>query len=145
MGIIEKLGCIDFKEEVWEEWYNRSIGKQDRFYAYICKKEDDKFIGDVGFRYDNECKELIIHIVIDSRYRGCGYSKEALKLLINVAFDEYNLDSIADNIPADRINFIKLFEKLGFKDSGKELYINKFDKKEIVKLMKLKKSEYINE
>lgn len=145
MGIIEKLGCIDFKEEVWEEWYNRSIGKQDRFYAYICKKEDDKFIGDVGFRYDNEYKEWIIHIVIDARYRGCGYSKEALKLLINVAFDKYNLDSIADNIPADRINSIKLFEKLGFKDSGKKLYVNKFDKKEVIKLMKLKKSEYINE
>lgn len=142
-GYNRETGCIDFKEEKWEEWYNRSVGKQDRFYAYICRKEDDKFIGDVGFRYDNKYKEWITHIVIDAKYRGMGYSEEALKLLINVAFDEYNLDSLADNIPAERIGSIKLFEKVGFKDSGKKLYVNKFNEKEVVKLMKLNKSEYI--
>lgn len=142
-GYNRETGCIDFKEEKWKEWYDRSVNKQDRFYAYICRKEDDKFIGDVGFRYDNEYKEWITHIVIDAKYRGMGYSEEALRLLINVAFDEYNLDSLADNIPANRIGSIKLFEKVGFKDLGKDLYVNKFDEKEKVKLMKLKKEEYL--
>ncbi|OGO82508.1 MAG: hypothetical protein A2Y18_04290 [Clostridiales bacterium GWD2_32_19] len=116
VGYDKKTGCIDFNESKWQNWYDKWIGNTPkRFFAYICRKEDDVFIGDVACHYDEETKENITEILIEAKYRRMGYSEEALRLLMKTAFEGLGLESLVDNIPNDRISAHKVFEKVGFK------------------------------
>lgn len=116
-GYDNDTGCIDFDEAKWRNWYSTWINNvPDRYYAYVVRIEDNKPIGEVAFRYDEKFQVHISDIIIKSIYRGKDYSEEALNLLINVAFDEYGLERIADNIPIDRICAFKLFIKVGFRE-----------------------------
>ena len=60
------------------------------------------------------CQKHIIGVVIEAKYRGCGYSEEALHLLADVAFNELNLDRIYDDFTANRVAAEKTFAKVGF-------------------------------
>ncbi|MEI6054012.1 MAG: GNAT family N-acetyltransferase [Candidatus Saccharibacteria bacterium] len=111
-------GCIDFDGSLWDDWHNTwTKNTPNRYYAYIIKKDGEIPIGDVAFRYDDELKTHIVHIIIEAKYRGKGYSKEALRLLLDKAFFESQLEKVSDNIPASRKEAIKLFEEIGFKQT----------------------------
>jgi len=114
----DKNGCIDFNESLWNDWHKTwTKNTPNRFYAYILKKDGDVPIGDVAFRYDDDLKTHIVHIIIESKHRDKGYSKEALRLLLDKAFFECQLEKVSDNIPESRQNAIKLFEEVGFKQT----------------------------
>lgn len=47
-GYDKTTGCIEFPECKWNSWYNKFIGRApERYYAYIVRKEDNSFIGEV--------------------------------------------------------------------------------------------------
>ena len=83
-----------------------------------------------------------MNVILDSRYRGKGYSEEALRLLIEVAFYEYNLDRVMNQIPQNRVAAIKLFQKVGFQDRGDDLYEVRWGKEEKVIFLELTKQRY---
>ena len=64
-------------------------------------------------------------ILIQSKYRGNGYSYEALMQLEKVAFEENGIDELHDEIPFERVNAINLFKKAGFKQTDKDMVITK--------------------
>ena len=55
--------------------------------------------------------------MIESKYRGKGYSKQGLKLLCDYA-KEHGVTELYDDFEIDR-NGIKIFEDLGFKTVNK--------------------------
>lgn len=112
-GYHYETGCIDFPKEKWEKDFNRRK-ESNRFFAYLVRKEDNKFIGKVNFQYSENEHRYNCGIVIESIYRGKGYGKEGLKALCKVAFDEYNLDSLYDSFDETR-KALKIFEAVGFK------------------------------
>jgi len=114
MEFNEPTGTIDFNKNKWEEWFQRWITPEDRFYAYLIDSDINLPIGEVAFRYDEEFSSHIINIIIHSKYRSRGYGKEGMKLLIEVAFDEYNLPKVQDNISIHSKKSHKLFEAFGF-------------------------------
>ena len=109
-------GCIYFRKQDWKSWFDFWINQgPDRFYAYIVKREDHQFIGEVSFRYDKHYEAHMVGIIIEAQHRGKGYCEEALNLLVQVAFDIYGLERLQDDIPAERETAHKAFAKVGFK------------------------------
>lgn len=106
-----------------KEWYKNWNNGTDNYYAYIIRKNDNMPIGEVDIHWSEYCKKHIIGIVIEAKYRGKGYAKEALNLLCDVAFNELKLDKICDDFPKSRIAAEKVFSKVGFVREDEELVV----------------------
>lgn len=117
-----ETGCIDFRKEYWMDWFFRWINSTpDRYYAYVIKSHENIPIGEVALRYDDEEKGYCVNIIIEAKYRGKGYSEEALRLLIDIAFHKLSAKRIFDNFSKERMSSEKVFNKAGFKRISDDL------------------------
>ncbi|MFD3157727.1 GNAT family N-acetyltransferase [Haloimpatiens sp. FM7330] len=107
-------GPIDFPEKRWECWYKRMVrpGDGKNFYCLIYNNEN-KVVGEVSFhRYDEENKVAEFNVKIESKYRGRGYGKEAIKLVLNYYFYEFGGQVMMDEVINE--NGIQTLKKFGF-------------------------------
>lgn len=112
-GYDKETGTITKTDKEMVSWYNNWINKEpDKYFAYIFDKEIDEPIGEVYYYLDNGIHSM--GIVIQDRYRGKGYSYNALLELEKVAFEKNNISELSDLIPLDRTGAIKTFKKAGF-------------------------------
>ena len=71
-------GTIDFPPGKWEKWYERCLndanGKQ--FYRYVYSEEENCFVGEASYRYDEGYGEYIVNIISTGEKatagKGCG-------------------------------------------------------------------------
>lgn len=116
-------GCYYQTDGQVKDWYKNWNNGTDNYYAYIIRKEDNMPIGEVDIHWSEPCRKHIVGIVIEAKYRGNGYSLEALKLLCDVAFNELNLEKIYDDFPASRTAAEKVFLKVGFVREDEEFVV----------------------
>ena len=128
-------GCIDFPKEKWKETYNKR-NKENVFFAYIKDNNLDEFVGYVNYHYNKSYNRYECGILIDSKYRGKGYSKKALQLLCNAARAK-GIKELYDNFEIDRDNTLNIFKQVGFV-VVKKLTWKKFDKEVKGVLVKIK-------
>ncbi len=105
-GYHRDTGCIDFPREEWDGWYTQWVAREpERFYAYIRRKSDGEWIGDVCFHYTPDRGWWDMGIVIYAPYRGQGYAEPALRLmLVDVRQEQQGRDeycAAADSHAAD--------------------------------------------
>lgn len=112
-GYHYETGCIDFPESKWGETFNKRKN-ENRFFAYIKDNEINAYIGYCNYHYNKNDDKYECGVLIESKYRGKGYSKEALKLLCEVA-TKNGVKDLYDNFEKDRGNTLKVFESVGFK------------------------------
>lgn len=144
-GYDKETGCIDFNENYWVGWFSRWVNNTpDRYYAYIFKSDENIPIGEVALHYVDEKNAYCVNIIIEAKYRGNGYSEEALRLLADTAFNELSVNKIFDDFPKIRVSAEKIFKKVGFKrisddivELTKEDYLN-FSNYNYVNLQKTK-------
>lgn len=105
-------GTISFPKERWESWYNRWILEPEnrRFYRYI--RENDTFLGEVAYRYDEERRIYIADVIIYAPYRGNGYGRQGLLQLCEAAKCN-GVCTLFDDIAIDNPS-VMLFHKCGF-------------------------------
>lgn len=87
----------------------------------IIDLESDKMIGTLSLEeinYNNRTAVLGIFIG-EPEYRSNGYGSEAIKLLLDFAFNYINLNSIRLSVLSCNERAIKCYEKCGFKEAGK--------------------------
>lgn len=118
-------GCIDFPKKKWKETFEKRI-KENRYFAYIKDNDIDEFVGYVNYNYNKTDDRYECGIVIESKYRGNGYSKIALKLLCNEA-RKNGIKELYDNFEIDRGNTLDIFKEVGFEIVEKQTW-KKFDK-----------------
>ena len=121
-GYHKDTGCIDFPESERGEWYDAWIGNgNERFYAYVKSVEDGEFLGEVcarknGDRYD-------IGVVIEAKYRGCGYGTDAIEALLAVLFEDYGAECVQNEFEFQRnaaarmhrrAHFTPVYEREGY-------------------------------
>jgi RimJ/RimL family protein N-acetyltransferase len=111
---VNGTGRCPATREQSESWYRNWFSAPDRYYAYIIRSDDNQPVGDVDIHYDRKYDTYLIGVVIEAKYRGNGYSEEALRLLADKAFYELRLEEIADAFPADRVAAERAFQKVGF-------------------------------
>ncbi len=102
-GYHPETGCIDFPESEWQACYERLIGKEPKqFYAYIRRKSDGAFLGEVCFHETPEKNWHDMGIVIHAPFRGMGYAVPALKLLTDRAFGVAKIERLHNDFEIAR-------------------------------------------
>lgn len=111
------IGSADYSTEEVAEMLKSWRDDPDNLTFCICDAASDQPIGDVCIRYgfeeyDNDSPETAI--MIGEKFgRGNGY--EAMRLLLNYAFNEFDYPEINLSVYEDNLPAVKLYEKLGFK------------------------------
>ncbi len=118
-------GCIDFNIDKWKDDYKRRIN-ENMYFAYIKDFDINKYVGYVNYYYNKNDDIYECGILIEYKYRGKGYSKDALKLLIKEAYNN-GIEYLYDTFEKDRQNALKLFLDVGFKIYKEETW-KKFNK-----------------
>ena len=114
-GYHRDTGCIDFPESAWEEWYEHWIGREpERFYAYIRRRADGEFLGEVCCYHVPERDWYDMGIVLFAPYRGRGYAVPALRLLIDRAFRVCGVTRLHNYFEPSRISARKAHLAAGF-------------------------------
>lgn len=122
-GYHRDTGCIDFPREEWEDWYANWVGQEPkRFYAYIRRKSDGVFLGDVNFHYTPEKDWYDMGIVIYAPFRGMGYAVPALKLMLHCAFVRCGISRIHNDFAVERgeVAAWQTHRRAGFRELGVE-------------------------
>lgn len=115
-GYHKDTGCIDFPKSEWQEWYDYFIGQEpERFYAYILRREDSAFIGEVNLHKSDVHDYYEMGIVLEAGYRGRGYAKEALSLLLQHAFEVLGAKSVHNAYEDTRDAAVRTHLACGFK------------------------------
>jgi len=121
-GETDGTGCIDFKENTWRDWFFRWVNNiPERYYAYIIKIDENLPVGEVALRYVSEKKAYCVNIIVEARHRGNGFSEQALRLLVDVAFNELGAYKVFDDFTKSRVSADKVFNKVGFKRVSDEI------------------------
>lgn len=142
-GYNKEKGTITKTDKEMINWYNNWINKEpDKYFAYVYNKEIDEPLGEVYYYPDNGIHSM--GIVIQDKYRGNGYSYNALIELEKVAFEKNNINELSDMVPLDRIGAIKIFKKAGFIHTEKEQIEKVFDKDVRVKQLLITKEMYFD-
>lgn len=114
-------GCIDFPEKNWDGWYKKWVHAQpERFYAYLRRKSDGAFLGEVNLYQKGPTGWYEMGIVLHSRYRGQGYSKEGIKLLLHYAFESMGAATVSNEFETSRKAAWRIHEAAGFEPVGEE-------------------------
>lgn len=124
-------GTIEYSEEKKEENFKkRKIN--GNYFAYILDENLNEFVGYCN--YTTKDGKTICGILIECKFRGLGYSKEGLSLLLDIA-KKNGINEIYDDFEEDRIGN-KIFYDLGFV-KNKEYFAKKFNKE--IKLIEVRK------
>lgn len=106
-------GAIAFPPEKWSQWYECWVGAPDRrFYRYIYSQKYAAFVGEVAFRFDKALQCYICDVLVQHCYRGQGFGRAGLLLLLDEARRQ-GISVIYDNIAPDN-PAIRLFRRCGF-------------------------------
>lgn len=107
-------GTISFPEEKWESWYGKWIVNTEgkRFYRYLLNEEDNGFVGEIAYHYDEERRINIADIIVMAKHRGKGFGSRGLQLLCEFAKNN-GVDALYDDIAVDNPS-VKMFLKNGF-------------------------------
>ncbi len=118
-------GCIDFPKEKWEDTYNKRIN-ENKYFAYIKDCTINRYVGYVNYQYNKNDDIYECGVLIEYKYRGKGYSKDALRLLVKEA-NKNGIEYLYDTFEKERENTLKTFLDVGF-EIYKENIWKKFDK-----------------
>ncbi|MEN6417952.1 MAG: GNAT family N-acetyltransferase [Clostridiaceae bacterium] len=120
-GYHNETGCIDFPESEWQAWFNWFCQSEpQRYYAYIVRCSDGAFLGKVNLHQNASGGWYDMGIVLEAAHRGKGYSTEALRLLLNVAFDRLGATEVRNDFEPDRPAALKTHLAAGFTVIGEE-------------------------
>ena len=123
-------GCIDFPKENWLNWYNTKISDPTFYYAYILDENTNDFVGYVNYKMDTLTKSASMGILINAKYRGCGYMRPAMAEFIKTA-KQNGVKTLTDTVPASRSGALKVFFDCGFVIAN-EIQGVKFNKPDLV-------------
>ncbi len=114
-GYDKATGCIAFPEEDWADWYEYLVGKEpQRFYAYIVRKADGAFLGEVNVHRSPSAPWYEMGIVLEAKHRGNGYALEALQSLLRHAFEELGAEAVHNDFETTRKAAVRLHRSAGF-------------------------------
>ena len=120
MGAVPNSGVIYCSWNTLEEEYEQLRNSEKDVVFAIVDKESDKMIGIIGLYGISWIPRLAeLRIVIgDKDFRGEGYGTEAIKLVVDYAFDKLNLNNVYLGVNAEHKRAIKAYKNAGFVEEG---------------------------
>src|SRR3989338_11129118 len=102
-------------------WLNNESKKKENGVIVFCivPKEIKKAVGIVDlYDINKKDKKAKIGFWIGKNYRGKGLTYEAVKSVLDLAFNKLNLNKVSADVLVDNKASNKLLEKLGFRKVG---------------------------
>ena len=110
-------GCIPAPETEWLKIQSSWIGKEpDRFYAFLQRRGDGVFVGDVNYHYNSAYAWYDMGIVIYAPERGKGYGKQGLRLLLDRAFKVDGISMLHNDFETTRDAAYHIHKAVGFRE-----------------------------
>ncbi|MDR1721676.1 MAG: GNAT family N-acetyltransferase [Methanobrevibacter sp.] len=115
---------IVYNEEKTAEYIKDYNDSNDKFFFVIVKKgeasENNQAIG-IGLLYDVDFvhRKATLGLLLDKSFQSKGYGKESTNLLLEYAFNIFNLNNVMLYAIDFNTKVIKMYEDLGFKIIGK--------------------------
>ncbi|MFX1262692.1 MAG: GNAT family N-acetyltransferase [Promethearchaeota archaeon] len=101
---------------------NEAFSKKTKFTFGIEAKEDSSLIGIIdlaNISWLSRNGEISIFAIFHPDYRGKGYGKEAIVVLLDMAFSVLNLHTVYLWVASFNERAIGFYERVGFKTQGK--------------------------
>lgn len=112
-------GCIPEPESEWLDLQAHWLGKEpQRFYAFLQRKCDGAFVGDVNYHYNSAHNWWDMGIVIYAPERGKGYGKQGLRLLTEQAFLRGSVLRLHNDFETTRDAAYHIHRSVGFRETG---------------------------
>ena len=112
-------GCIPEPEKEWLNLQAYWIGKEpERFYAFLQRKSDGAFVGDVNYHHSLERNRYDMGIVIYAPERGKGYGRQGLLLLLDRAFRVDGVACLHNDFETARDAAYHIHKAAGFRETG---------------------------
>ena len=128
-GYNYQTGCIDFPKSKWQE-FEAKLKNPNFYFAYIVDKDKNCFVGYINYNLNPDTGKATMGVVVKSEFRGQGYMRPVLRLLIEKA-KEANAKCLTDTIPTNRVGALKVFTEFGFKVT-REYVTQKFNEPEVI-------------
>lgn len=110
-------GSIPNPESEWLDLQKNWIGKApQRFYAFLQRKSDGAFVGDVNYHYNSKQNRWDMGIVIYASERGKGYGKQGLRLLTERAFVSDRVLRLHNDFETTRDAAYHVHKSVGFRE-----------------------------
>ncbi len=111
-------------EERWFEGLTGDLGgaAPARLHFVIETREGERPIGVVGIEGINwRDREAEVGIIVgEPEFWGRGYGSDAMRTILKVGFDWYNLHRIYLHVVADNTRAVRSYEKCGFTHEGRK-------------------------
>lgn len=138
-------GTIDFDERQWDDFYKKWIvNNKKNFYAYIVRKYDKKFIGEIKFTQE-ERKGLDVNIILEDAARGFHYSYDALNLLSKEAFEKRKINKLSKVVAEKVYDSVAAFSEAGYTIEEDATPIIKFGQEEKAVVVSYSKDQYLEQ
>jgi diamine N-acetyltransferase len=111
-----------FSRQVLEEYIlnaSQDIYSAKQLRLMIVQNKTNAAIGCIDlFEFDPANMRAGVGVLISDEHRDKGYATEALKMLIDYAFNTLHFHQLYCNITTDNVSSMKLFKKAGFEIIG---------------------------
>ena len=130
---------VELDNENWLETANLSVSEKQKeifpipniYWIGISRYEehttlyaimlDDNIVGLIGLGYDEDGVSGFINpLMIDEKYQGHHYAKDAMCIAIDILQDQYNAGEIHLGHRKTNTTAAKLYEQLGFQIVGED-------------------------
>lgn len=94
----------------------------DSLWLAIVDRKTDQHIGNIKLgpiQWVHRCGSLGI-LIGDRGFRGRGYAREAMELVLQHAFTQLGLNKVTAGAYADHVACLELFKRLGFSIEGRQ-------------------------
>ncbi|MCL5037924.1 MAG: GNAT family N-acetyltransferase [Chloroflexi bacterium] len=112
-------GICELSKERYEKWYNRIFvsDKNRNCYYLVFENKSSSCCGEVSFhQFDELTRRAMFNIKIVKKYRGLGYGKESMDLILDEFFRKWNGEVMEDTLWEKNPNGLNIIKKYGFKE-----------------------------
>lgn len=112
---------LPISEKDHDEWFDKMLSKRSDVVIFVIERKD--ILGAIGtcqllnINFQNQSAELQIRIG-EMEHLGSGFGTEAIKVLLQFAFDDLNLHRVYLHVFETNKRAIKAYEKCGFEKEG---------------------------
>ena len=101
------------------DWMNKLVAEKTGFRPVITLKDDDVYIGDVGFdNYVKKSNRMELGYILAKKHWGKGLMTEAIRAVLEYGFMEMELNRVQALVDPRNVGSRRVLEKNGFKYEG---------------------------
>ncbi|MDE6107925.1 MAG: GNAT family N-acetyltransferase [Oscillospiraceae bacterium] len=144
-GYHPDTGCIDFPRSEWAVTHARLTGNMPHsFYAYLRERSSGAFMGEVNFQASSDGPWAEIGVVLHAPYKGRGYGRAALELLVETAFVDCGVPALRNTFEPERSAALAIHRAVGFREVGCGS-MNRFGKSQELLVLELTREDYLRQ